>query len=62
MLIQLSDRPLSQWPIGTKAYAFSGGYWIRVEGGWKWWCGSTFPRPGGDARGNCVELPRKEVL
>lgn len=51
------DRPWGQYPIGTKAHAYNGGYWIRVANGWKWHNGSTFPTPGADAIGNCVELP-----
>ena len=37
------------YPIGTRAHAVSGGHWERVADGWKWFCGSTFPTPGGDA-------------
>jgi hypothetical protein len=25
------DRPWNEYPIGTKAYAFNGGYWERVR-------------------------------
>jgi hypothetical protein len=53
------DRPWNEYPLGTKAYAITGGYWLRVEHGWKWWCGSTFTAPGGDAVGECIELPEK---
>jgi len=52
------DRRWSEYPIGTKAHAFNGGYWIKTDMGWKWYCGATFPTPGGDACGNCVELPK----
>ncbi len=51
------DRDWSKYPIGTKAHAFNGGHWIRVECGWKWFNGSTFPTPGGDAIGKCIEFP-----
>jgi hypothetical protein len=51
------DRPWQQYPIGTRAYAYNGGYWVRVAAGWKWCCGDTFPQPGADAIGLCVELP-----
>lgn len=44
------DR-LRDAPIGTKAPAFIGGHWVRVERGWKWHCGDTFPSPGGDWNG-----------
>ncbi len=40
----------SRYPIGTRAYSSSGGYWERVQNGWWKWCtGSTFPTPGADA-------------
>lgn len=39
----------SRYPMGTRAYAFDGGYWQRVEHGWKWQNGSTFPTPGASA-------------
>lgn len=47
------DR-LADAPIGTKAPAFIGGHWIKVERGWKWHCGDTFPRPGGDWDGRLI--------
>lgn len=57
-----------EYPIGTKAYAIMGGYWIRVKNGWKWYCGDTFPSPGGDANGwvdipesDCEIIPDQEV-
>jgi len=53
----VKDRPWSEYPIGTKAHACSGGHWLRVETGWKWHSGDTFPTPGGDAVGRCVEIP-----
>ena len=51
------DRPWHEYPEGTKAHSFLGGYWVKVARGWKWHCGSTFPTPGGEAIGNCIELP-----
>lgn len=51
------DRDWRYYPIGTKAHAITGGHWTRVERGWKWCTGSTFPTPGGDACGECIELP-----
>lgn len=51
------DREWRDYPLGTRVHAVNGGYWERVERGWKWIRGSTFPRPGGDAIGNCIELP-----
>ena len=50
------DRPWSEYPVGTKAYAYNGGHWIRVANGWKWFCGDIFPTPGGSAIGKCVEI------
>lgn len=38
----------STYPLGTRAYAVGGGYWERVERGWKWCTGATFPTPGAD--------------
>lgn len=51
------DRKWSEYPLGTKAHACGGGYWERVNTGWKWCTGATFPTPGGDACGDCVEPP-----
>ena len=55
------DRDWSDYPLGTKAHAYNGGHWMRVPAGWKWFCGSTFPTPGGDAIGACIELPNNAV-
>jgi len=54
---QTGTMKWSEYPIGTKAKALMGGYWIKNERGWKW-CnnGGTFPTPGGDATGE-VCLP-----
>lgn len=41
-------------PIGTKAPAIGGGYWIKVKLGWKWTNGATFPCPGGDWTGELI--------
>ena len=41
--------PWSEYPIGTKAHAIMGGYWLKTSKGWKWCSGDTFPTPGGDA-------------
>lgn len=45
---------LENAPMGTKAPAIGGGHWVRVEQGWKWCTGSTFPRPGGDWNGKLI--------
>jgi len=47
----------SEYPTGTKAHAYNGGHWTKMPNGWKWFCGDTFPTPGGDAIGACIELP-----
>jgi hypothetical protein len=46
---------LSDYPIGTKAHAIGGGYWIKTNRGWQWFTGATFPTPGGDV--HRYELP-----
>ena len=45
----MAQRRLKDYPIGTKALAICGGYWIKTHKGWKWCTGSTFSRPGADA-------------
>ena len=54
---QKKDRCWSAYPLGTKAHAYNGGYWLRVLEGWRWCSGDTFPIPGGDAMGDCIEMP-----
>jgi hypothetical protein len=44
----MADDRLRAAPLGTKAPAIGGGHWVKVQHGWKWFNGSTFPRPGGD--------------
>jgi len=43
---RIKDKPWRQYPIGTKAFSISGGYWIKTKHGWKWCTGATFPTPG----------------
>jgi hypothetical protein len=50
------DKPVREYPLGTKFKALMGGYCIRVERGFKWCTGSTFPNVGGDWTGE-VCLP-----
>lgn len=50
------DRDLRDCHIGTKTRAFGGGYWEKNKRGWKWFCGDTFPTPGGDWDGY-ISLP-----
>lgn len=49
-------RSWSNYPIGTKAHAVMGGYWIKTNHGWKWCTGATFPTPGGNV--SRVEIPK----
>jgi hypothetical protein len=52
-----ADRPVVDYPIGTKFKALMGGHWIRTKLGFKWCTGATFPRPGGDWTGQiCLPL------
>jgi hypothetical protein len=55
----MSALNLENAPIGTKATAINGGHWIRVDRGWKWCTGATFPRPGGDWDGRLILPPQK---
>ena len=49
----------SEYPVGTKAHASTGGHWIKLgQNRWKWCSGATFPRPGGDVVR--VELPKEK--
>lgn len=60
-MLVLKDRDWRDYPVWIKAHSYLGGYWIKVENnGWKWCVGPTFPTPGGDAIGKCIELPIKE--
>jgi len=53
-----ADKHIKEYPLGTKFKNIFGGYWIRTERGFKWWCGNTFPSVGGDWDGT-VCLPIK---
>lgn len=48
------EMELRDAPLGTRAPAFNGGHWIKVERGWKWCTGSKFPRPGADWTGELI--------
>lgn len=53
-----ADKPISEYPIGTKFKSAGGGYWIKTERGYKWCTGGdTFPNVGGDYIG-LVCLPK----
>lgn len=54
-----ADKDINEYPIGTRFKAITGGYWVRVKNGFKWCCGATFPRVGGDWDGY-VLLPKEE--
>ena len=51
-----ADKSVKEYQLGTKFKALIGGYWIRVERGFKWCTGATFPNVGGDRTGE-VCLP-----
>lgn len=44
----MKRKPWDEYAIGTKAFHFDGGYWEKVERGWKWCTGATFPTPGAE--------------
>ncbi len=41
-------KPWDAYPIATRVYSITGGYWEKTNLGYKWCTGSTFPTPGGD--------------
>lgn len=47
--------------LGTKAPSVMGGYWIRVERGWRWCTDDIFPRPGGDWTGELIPPDPSEM-
>lgn len=55
-----ADKSPREYPLGTKFKALMGGYWVRVERGFKWFTGSTFPNVGGDWSGD-VQLPENSL-
>ena len=46
---KVKDKSWKDYPIGTKAFSIGGRFWPKVERGWKWCTGDTFPTPGADA-------------
>lgn len=49
------DKYWTDYPIGTKAKAIGGGYWLKTSKGWSWnGSGSSFPTPGGDNSGEVL--------
>jgi hypothetical protein len=60
--VQAAIDQLREAPLGTKAPAFNGGAWVKVENGWRWnadkpYPGDTFPRPMGDWTGKLIYPP-----
>lgn len=55
-------KPWSEYPVGTKARAVTGGHWVKTLWGWKFNTGDYFPAPGADALDvslpDEIELPR----
>ncbi len=43
-----TTRSLKDYPLGSKFRAINGGYWEKVENGFKWCTGATFLNLGGD--------------
>lgn len=58
---QGKDRPWSDYPLGTKAYAVDGSYWTKHDQGWRWsGNGYVHPEPGCDVER--VELPDANAI
>lgn len=56
-----TTRSLKDYPLGSKFRAINGGYWERVENGFKWCTGDTFPNLGGDWDGT-VSMKLSDLL
>lgn len=56
-----TTRSLKDYPLGSKFRAINGGYWERVENGFKWCTGNTFPSLGGDWDGT-VSMKLSDLL
>lgn len=56
-----TTRSLKDYPLGSKFRAISGGYWEKVENGFKWCTGDTFPNLGGDWDGT-VSMKLSDLL
>ncbi|QIG63257.1 hypothetical protein DAC16_24 [Bacteroides phage DAC16] len=56
-----TTRSLKSYPLGSKFRAISGGYWEKVENGFKWCTGDTFPNLGGDWDGT-VSMKLSDLL
>ena len=56
-----TTKSLKDYPLGSKFRAINGGYWERVENGFKWCTGDTFPNLGGDWDGT-VSMKLSDLL
>lgn len=56
-----TTRSLKDYPLGSKFRAINGGYWEKVENGFKWCTGDTFPNLGGDWDGT-VSMKLSDLL
>lgn len=56
-----TTRSLKDYPLGSKFRAINGGYWERVENGFKWCTGDIFPNLGGDWDGT-VSMKLSDLL
>lgn len=54
-----ADKPIEEYPVGTKYRAIGGGHWTKLDvGRYKWCTGNIYSRIGGDWSGY-VMLPKK---
>ena len=56
-----TTRSLKKYPLGSKFRAINGGYWEKVENGFKWCTGDIFPNLGGDWDGT-VSMKLSDLL
>ena len=56
------SRSWKCYPVGTKVHSVNGGFWIRLNIGWKWHTGEMVKCPGKEAVGNCIELPAQPSM
>lgn len=56
-----TTKSLKDYPLGSKFRAINGGYWERVENGFKWCTGDTFPNLGADWDGT-VSMKLSDLL
>jgi len=47
---QIKNKSWDKYPLETKVFSISGGYWIKKKEGWQWLGkGDIFPTPAADA-------------